>query len=35
MNENKLKVYIGNKKKTYKNLNGHFQSYFVKPSGKF
>jgi hypothetical protein len=34
MNENKLKVYIGNKKKTKENV-GLWQSYFVKPSGKF
>jgi hypothetical protein len=31
MNENKLKVFIGNKKKTKDN----HQSYFVKPAGKF
>ena len=35
MNENKLKVYIGNKKKTKDNLNYAMQSYFIKPCGKF
>ena len=35
MNEDKLKVYIGNKRKTKKNLNYAYQSYFVKPAGKF
>jgi hypothetical protein len=35
MNEDKLKVYIGNKRKTKQNLNYAYQSYFVKPAGKF
>jgi ABC-type transporter lipoprotein component MlaA len=35
MNENKLKVYIGNKQKTKDNLEYAMQSYFVKPAGKF
>lgn len=35
MNENKLKVFIGNKRKTKNNLNHPAQSYWVKPSGKF
>lgn len=36
MNENKLKVFIGDLKKTKRNLDGYpAQSYFVKPSGKF
>lgn len=35
MNENLLKVYIGNKRKTKENLDYAYQSYFVKPAGKF
>ena len=34
MNEENLKVNLGNKKKTQKRLNT-FQSFFVKPSSKF
>ena len=34
MNENNLKVFIGNMKKT-KDKVGLWQSYYVKPSGKF
>lgn len=34
MNEDKLKVILGNEKKTFKNTNT-FQSFWVKPSGKF
>lgn len=34
MNENNLKVFIGNMKKT-KDKVGLWQSYWVKPSGKF
>ena len=34
MNENKLKVYLGNAKKTEK-LSYKWQSYFVRPTGKF
>lgn len=35
MNEDKLKVTVGNLKKTKLNLNTEAQSYFVKPSSKF
>jgi hypothetical protein len=35
MNEDKLKIYIGNKRKTKKNLNYAHQSYFIKPASKF
>lgn len=35
MNENNLKVNIGNKKKTKDRLDHPAQSFFVKPSGKF
>ena len=35
MNEDKLKVYLGNKKKTKINLNYSAQCYFVKPASKF
>ena len=35
MNENKLKVFIGNKKKTRDNLDYEAQSFWVKPAGKF
>lgn len=35
MNEDKLKVYIGNTRKTKHNLNYAHQSYWIKPSGKF
>ena len=35
MNENKLKVYIGNKCKTKQNLDYAHQSYFIKPASKF
>lgn len=35
MNENKLKVHIGNKRKTKVNLGYSAQSYFVKPASKF
>ena len=34
MNENNLKVFIGNMKKT-KDKVGLWQSYYVKPCGKF
>jgi hypothetical protein len=34
MNENRLKVKLGTLKQTYTEL-GTFQSYYVKPSGKF
>lgn len=34
MNEDKLKVYLGNEKKTTK-LSYKYQSGFVKPTGKF
>lgn len=33
MNEDRLKVFIGNKRKTKLNLNYLAQSYFVKPIG--
>jgi hypothetical protein len=35
MNENLLKVNIGDLKKTKDRLGTPSQSYFVKPSGKF
>lgn len=35
MNEDRLKVVLGNKKKTKETLDYPAQSFFVKPSGKF
>ena len=35
MNENKLKLILGNLKKTKNNTGTPCQSFFVKPSGKF
>lgn len=35
MNEDFYKVYLGNKRKTRLRLNYRYQSFYIKPSGKF
>lgn len=35
MNEDFYKVYLGNKRKTRIRLNYQYQSFYIKPSGKF
>lgn len=35
MNEDNLKVHIGNRRKTKKRLKYSAQSFYVKPSSKF